>query len=42
MTPPGLLIDGTRTSLIDRDILETIKDFLKAASDNNIHVELKI
>lgn len=36
-----LVIDGTRASFIDQDIMETLEDFIKAASDNNIQVELK-
>lgn len=36
-----LVIDGTRASFIDHDILETLEDFIKAASETNIHVELK-
>jgi len=36
-----LVIDGTRAGFIDQDIMETIQDFIKAASDNNIRVELK-
>lgn len=36
-----LVIDGTRATFIDHDIMETLEDFLKAASDNNIRVELK-
>jgi MFS superfamily sulfate permease-like transporter len=36
-----LVIDGTRATFIDQDIMETLEDFIKAASDNNIHVELK-
>ncbi|WP_424363195.1 SulP family inorganic anion transporter [Methylocystis parvus] len=36
-----LVIDGTRASFMDQDIMETLEDFIKAASDNNIHVELK-
>lgn len=37
----SLLIDGSRASFIDRDIIETINDFVKAGSDYNINVELK-
>ncbi|QGM96192.1 SulP family inorganic anion transporter [Methylocystis parvus] len=36
-----LVIDGTRAAFIDQDIMETLEDFIKAASDNNIRVELK-
>lgn len=36
-----LVIDGTRAGFIDQDIMETIQDFIKAASDYNIRVELK-
>lgn len=36
-----LVIDGTRASFIDHDILETLEDFMKAAIDDNIRVELK-
>jgi MFS superfamily sulfate permease-like transporter len=36
-----LVIDGTRATFIDHDIMETLEDFLKAASDDNIRVELK-
>jgi MFS superfamily sulfate permease-like transporter len=36
-----IVIDGTRATFIDHDIMETLEDFIKAASDNNIHVELK-
>jgi hypothetical protein len=35
------VIDGTRAGFIDQDIMETIQDFIKAASDYNIRVELK-
>ena len=37
----SLLIDGSRASFIDRDIIETINDFVKAGSDYNIKVVLK-
>jgi hypothetical protein len=37
----SLLIDGSRASFIDRDIIETINDFVKAGTDYNINVELK-
>lgn len=37
----NLLIDGSRASFIDRDIIETITDFQKASSDYNIKVDLK-
>ncbi len=36
-----VVIDGTRASFIDSDIMETLEDFIKAASENNIRVELK-
>ncbi len=36
-----LLIDGNKALFIDQDILETIADFLLAASDRNINVELQ-
>jgi MFS superfamily sulfate permease-like transporter len=36
-----VMIDGTRANFIDHDILETLEDFMKAATDNNIRVELK-
>ncbi len=36
-----LVIDGTRANFIDHDIMETLEDFMQAASDNNIRVELK-
>jgi MFS superfamily sulfate permease-like transporter len=36
-----LVIDGTRATFIDHDIMETLEDFIKAASDKNIRVELK-
>lgn len=36
-----LVIDGTRATFIDHDIMETLEDFIKAAGDSNIHVELK-
>ena len=36
-----LVIDGTRATFIDHDIMETLEDFIKAASDRNIRVELK-
>ena len=36
-----LVIDGSRAVFIDQDIMETIEDFMKAASDSNIRVELK-
>jgi MFS superfamily sulfate permease-like transporter len=40
---PGsyVLIDGTRASFIDKDILETINDFVRAGNDDGISVELK-
>lgn len=36
-----VVIDGSRATFIDHDIMETFEDFMKAASDNNIRVELK-
>ncbi|GLI95649.1 SulP family inorganic anion transporter [Methylocystis echinoides] len=36
-----VVIDGTRATFIDRDIMETLEDFMKAASDSNIRVILK-
>jgi MFS superfamily sulfate permease-like transporter len=36
-----LLVDGGRASFIDQDILETLQDFIQAASDDGIRVELK-
>jgi MFS superfamily sulfate permease-like transporter len=36
-----VIIDATRAQFIDQDILETIHDFVAAASDDNITVELK-
>lgn len=36
-----VLIDGSRALFIDHDILETIHDFVAAAGDDNITVELK-
>lgn len=36
-----LVIDGARAGFIDYDIMETLQDFIKAASDDNIRVELK-
>lgn len=40
---PGgsLVIDGSRATFIDQDILEAIDDFIKAAGDAEITVELK-
>ena len=37
----SLVIDGSRASFIDRDIIETITDFEKASTDYNIRVDLK-
>lgn len=40
--PDGdLLIDGTHADFIDQDILETLRDFLKAAPDNDITVQVR-
>ncbi|PPD29789.1 MAG: hypothetical protein CTY19_16965 [Methylomonas sp.] len=36
-----LVIDGTRALFIDQDILETIADFLAAAQDRNINVDIQ-
>jgi MFS superfamily sulfate permease-like transporter len=36
-----VIIDGTRAQFVDDDILETIVDFVEAAKDDNITVELK-
>jgi MFS superfamily sulfate permease-like transporter len=36
-----LIIDCARATFIDQDIRETIQDFIKAAPDRNIKVELK-
>ncbi|MCQ8103664.1 SulP family inorganic anion transporter [Methylomonas sp. SURF-2] len=36
-----LLIDGTKALFVDHDILETIADFLAAAPDKNINVEIQ-
>ena len=36
-----VLIDGTRSTFIDQDILEEINDFLQSAPGKNISVELK-
>jgi MFS superfamily sulfate permease-like transporter len=36
-----VVIDGSRATFIDHDILETLEDFMKAAGDNNIRVILK-
>lgn len=36
-----LIVDGAKASFIDQDILETLQDFIKAAADSGITVELK-
>lgn len=36
-----LIIDGSKAQFIDQDIMETIQDFVNAAKDDNISVELK-
>ncbi len=36
-----VIVDGSRAQFIDQDILETIEDFIAAAADSNITVELK-
>jgi MFS superfamily sulfate permease-like transporter len=35
-----VLIDGSRAQFVDQDILETLYDFVEAAKDDNINVEL--
>lgn len=40
-TDSDLIIDGTKALFIDQDILETIADFLAAAPDKNIAVEVQ-
>jgi MFS superfamily sulfate permease-like transporter len=37
----SLLIEGSRASFVDQDIMETLEDFIKAADDKNIRVDLK-
>ncbi|MGZ8216388.1 SulP family inorganic anion transporter [Methylomagnum sp.] len=40
--PDGdLIIDGTHADFIDQDILETLRDFLKAAPDRDITVQVR-
>jgi MFS superfamily sulfate permease-like transporter len=36
-----VIVDGSKASFIDHDILETLEDFIKAAPDDGIRVELK-
>ena len=36
-----VIIDGSRAQFVDQDILEAIEDFVAAAADDNITVELK-
>jgi MFS superfamily sulfate permease-like transporter len=36
-----LIVDGAKASFIDQDILETLQDFLRAAPDSNISVQIK-
>ena len=36
-----IIIDGSKAKFVDKDILETIFDFMAAAQDDNITVELK-
>ena len=36
-----LIVDGGKAGFVDHDILETLEDFIKAAADANIRVELK-
>ncbi len=36
-----LIIDGSKAQFIDQDIMETIQDFVNAAKDDHITVELK-
>ncbi len=37
----NMLIDGSRATFIDQDILETLQDFIRSAHTSNIRVELK-
>ena len=36
-----VIIDGSRAGFVDKDILETISDFVKSSNDDGITVELK-
>lgn len=36
-----LVVDGSRASFVDQDIVEMLEDFVEAANDYNIHVEMK-
>ncbi|WP_457748905.1 SulP family inorganic anion transporter [Sulfurimonas sp.] len=36
-----VLIDCSRSQFVDHDIMETVADFIKAAQDDNIEVEIK-
>ncbi|HET6375065.1 MAG TPA: STAS domain-containing protein, partial [Methylocella sp.] len=36
-----VIVDGSKATFIDHDILETLEDFIKAAPDDGIRVELK-
>ena len=36
-----IIIDGTRAGFVDKDILETISDFVKSSNNDGITVELK-
>lgn len=38
-TNSSLMIDGTRATFIDQDILETLEDFIKSAEEADIKVE---
>ena len=40
-TNSSLMIDGTRATFIDQDILETLEDFIKSAEEADIKVETK-
>ena len=37
----NLLVDCSRSQFVDHDIMETITDYIKAAPDDNIHVQRK-
>ena len=36
-----VIVDGTRAKFIDRDIMETLEDFIAGAGENQIRVEIK-
>ena len=36
-----LIIDGSKSSFMDNDIIETIEDFIKSAPTKNIEVEIR-